>query len=286
MTFDPSCSCLLPPMRCTRPAHTAKPNDDVSRTTTISLTLPLCSSATMSSLSSPSANPALNSSLSRLSFLSSVERATGIPRLYCAVALLVLASGLVFQGWGLRLLTTLVAFFYPLYCSLRCLCAPHSYAADPSRGPRLWLVYWLVFGLLSFSERLSDSLLSFLPLYYPLKLAFLLWCFLPQSEGCAVLYDCLLHPLLARHSPSIERSVGDVREAVGAVGEHVVREGRKMSVQLLNSPYIDSMRQKLNVLSPSSAGAAAGTSINSTSQLACGSGSSSSADRTRPPGGS
>ena len=206
-----------------------------------------------------SANPALHSSLSRLSFLSSVERATGTPRLYCAAALLVLATGLVFQGWGLRLLTTVVAFLYPLYCSLRCLCLPQSYAADPSRGPRLWLVYWLVFGLLSFSERLSDSLLSFLPLYQPLKLAFLLWCFLPQSEGCAVLYDCLLHPLLARHSPSIERSVEDVRDAVGAVGEHVVREGRKMSVQLLNNQYLDSVRQRFNAISPRTAAAVAGT---------------------------
>lgn len=220
----------------------------------------------------------VHSSLSRLSFLSSVERATGIPRLYCAIALLVLASGLIFQGWGWRLLTSVIAFFYPLYCSLRCLCVPQSYAADPSRGPRLWLVYWLVFGLLSFSEQLSDSLLSFLPLYQPLKLAFLLWCFLPQTEGCAVLYDCVLHPLLARHSPTIERSVGDVREAVGAVGEHVVREGRKMSVQLLSSPYIDSMRQKLNVLSPS---AAAANNAVSLSQPVVGTGSSRSVEQAR-----
>jgi len=221
----------------------------------------------MSSLSSPSAhNPAVISPLSRLSFLSSIELATGIPRLYCAAALLVLVTGLVLQGWGLRLLTTVVAFFYPLYCSLRCLCLPHSYSADPSRGPRLWLVYWLVFGLLSFSERLSDSLLSFLPLYYPLKLAFLLWCFLPQTEGCAVLYDCVLNPLLARHSPTIERSVGDVREAVGAVGQHVVREGRKMSVQLLNNQYLDSVRQRFNALSPSSGSSGSSSASSSAEQ--------------------
>ena len=229
--------------------------------------------------SSLSANAALNSSLSRLSFLASVERATGIPRLYCVIALLLLATGIVFQGWGWRLLTTVLAFCYPLYCSLRCLCAPHSYSADPSRGPRLWLVYWLVFGLLSFSERLSDSLLSFLPLYRPLKLAFLLWCFLPHTQGCAVLYDCVLHPLLARHSPIIERSVGDVREAVGAVGEHVVREGRKMSVQLLNNQYIDSMRQRLNALSPSNSAGAA------TNQASPAVGSESRrTEQARPPG--
>ena len=199
-------------------------------------------------MSASSVAAARQSALPRLSFLASVERATGVPRLYCAVALLVLVAGLVLQGWGMRLLTTVVAFLYPLYCSLRCLCLPRSYAADPSRGPRLWLVYWLVFGLLSFSERLSDSLLSFLPLYQPLKLAFLLWCFLPQSEGCAVLYDCVLNPLLARHSPVIERSVEDVRDAVGAVSEHVVREGRKMSVSLA-----ESVRQRLNAASPSNA---------------------------------
>ena len=238
--------------------------------------------SSMSHLSS--AQPSVTSPLPRLSFLSSVERATGIPRLYCAAALLVLATGVVFQGWGLRLLTSVVAFFYPLYCSLRCLCLPHSYAADPSRGPRLWLVYWLVFGLLSFSERLSDSLLSFLPLYYPLKLAFLLWCFLPQSEGCAVLYDCVLHPLLARHSPTIERSVGDVREAVGVVGEHVVREGRKMSVQLLNNQYLDSVRQRFNALSPNSSGAGTAAGMTAPSQPTVGTGKRKSIEQVRGAG--
>ena len=152
----------------------------------------------------------------------------------------------------MRALTFVIGFLYPLHRSLRALAsAPHrpsshSSALTASRSypppsaaaglaevreeQRLWLIYWMVFGLFSFTERLSDSVLWWLPLYQPVKLAFLLWCFLPQSQGCATLYDVFLQPLLSRHREGIERGVGEVTEVIGVVGAHVIRSGRKASL--------------------------------------------------------
>ena len=45
------------------------------------------------------------------------------------------------------------------------------------------LVYWVVYGLFNTLETLSDTALSWLPVYHPVKLLFLLWCSLPQYQG-------------------------------------------------------------------------------------------------------
>jgi receptor expression-enhancing protein 5/6 len=187
------------------------------------------------SSSSSSSLVQLESSLSHLtdwSLLRSVEQATGVPALYLAVVLVVLALLVVFQGWGMKLLTTTIGFIYPLYCSLRSLSSSSSSSSSssPASVDRLWLIYWMVYGVFTFTERLSDSVLSWLPLYHPLKLMFLLWCFLPRYQGCAVLYDVFLQPLLARHHDRIEKGVEEVTEVIGVVGAHMVRTGRKASV--------------------------------------------------------
>ena len=192
--------------------------------------------SSISSSSSSSSSSVLSSGLSSASSLRSLAASLGIPSIYLAVSLFVLLVLLVFQGWGLRLLSWCLGFLYPLYCSLRALSGtgPTSPPLIPrASAPRLWLIYWMVYGVLSFTERLSDSVLSWLPLYPPLKLLFLLWCFLPQWQGCAVLYDVLLQPFLQRHREGIEKGVEEVTEVLGVVGAHVVRNGRKASMQYI-----------------------------------------------------
>jgi hypothetical protein len=73
-----------------------------------------------------------------------------------------------------------VGFIYPAYASYKALESKSPHAAAQ------WLTYWVVFSLFTVLEYFADWLISWLPLYYLLKLAFILWLQLPQTQGATV----------------------------------------------------------------------------------------------------
>ncbi|XP_044499808.1 HVA22-like protein k isoform X2 [Mangifera indica] len=71
-----------------------------------------------------------------------------------------------------------------------------------------WLIYWAVYGSFSIVEVFSDKLLSWFPMYYHLKFAFLVWLQLPSAEGARQLYTNHLRPFLLRHQARVDKLVG------------------------------------------------------------------------------
>lgn len=70
-----------------------------------------------------------------------------------------------------------------------------------------WLVYWAVYGSFSVVEVFADKILSWFPLYYHMKFAFLVWLQLPSSEGAKQLYMSHLRPFLLRHQARLDHIV-------------------------------------------------------------------------------
>jgi hypothetical protein len=91
---------------------------------------------------------------------------------------------------------------------------------------RKWLIYWVIYGLFSMFEVVSDKILSWLPMYYPIKLAFLLWCFLPQTQGAITVFNVLVRPVLNRHAHRIDSTVASAVQ------------GKKQCMQTKQSTYI------------------------------------------------
>jgi receptor expression-enhancing protein 5/6 len=170
--------------------------------------------------------------LSPTALLGWLEARTGIRKLYLSSFLLLLALLLVFRGTGLSLVSVSVGFLYPLHMSLKTIenCtslfeeitgenrARHTEEeiahkrAEIIGQLRKWLVYWIVYGLFNTLESLSDTALSWLPVYHPLKLIFLLWCFLPQYQGSQLVFDILVKPVLMRHEAAIEDGVETLQQ--------------------------------------------------------------------------
>ncbi|XP_044470154.1 HVA22-like protein k [Mangifera indica] len=71
-----------------------------------------------------------------------------------------------------------------------------------------WLIYWAAYGSFSIVEVFSDKLLSWFPMYYHLKFAFLVWLQLPSAEGATQLYRNYLRPFLLRHQAKVDQLVG------------------------------------------------------------------------------
>jgi receptor expression-enhancing protein 5/6 len=64
---------------------------------------------------------------------------------------------------------------------------------SPSTGDdKLWLTYWVVFSALCVADNFVDILSYWIPLYYPIKVTFLLWLMLPRFRGAVIIYDKFL----------------------------------------------------------------------------------------------
>ncbi|KAL3374372.1 hypothetical protein AABB24_006046 [Solanum stoloniferum] len=67
-----------------------------------------------------------------------------------------------------------------------------------------WLLYWAAYGSFSIVEAFTDKFLCWFPLYYHVKLAFLVWLQLPSAEGAKQLYTNHLRPFLMRHQARLD----------------------------------------------------------------------------------
>ncbi|KAI7736908.1 hypothetical protein M8C21_032339 [Ambrosia artemisiifolia] len=71
-----------------------------------------------------------------------------------------------------------------------------------------WLLYWAVYGSFSVVEVFADKLISWSPLYYHMKLAFLIWLQLPTTNGAKQLYTNHLRPFFLRHQARLDQITG------------------------------------------------------------------------------
>ncbi|KAH3688251.1 hypothetical protein WICPIJ_000776 [Wickerhamomyces pijperi] len=77
-----------------------------------------------------------------------------------------------------------------------------------------WLVYWLMFSLLSFAESNLYFILQYIPFYiWVIKPYLCLWLILPQTQGSMVLYGKYFEPFMEKHLTDIE----DLASVAGAV---------------------------------------------------------------------
>ncbi|KAJ6916057.1 HVA22-like protein k [Populus alba x Populus x berolinensis] len=71
-----------------------------------------------------------------------------------------------------------------------------------------WLMYWAAYGSFTLAEVFTDKLISWFPMYYHMKFAFLVWLQLPSAEGAKQLYMNHLRPFLLRHQARVDLIMG------------------------------------------------------------------------------
>jgi len=100
-------------------------------------------------------------------------------------------------GFGAQLLCNFIGFLYPAYKSIKAL---ESSGKDDDTQ---WLMYWVVFSLFSVLEFFSDTLVGWIPMYWLVKCAFLLWCMSPL-KGSSVIYYRVIRPYFLKHESAID----------------------------------------------------------------------------------
>ncbi|XP_051502701.1 receptor expression-enhancing protein 3-like isoform X4 [Myxocyprinus asiaticus] len=74
------------------------------------------------------------------------------------------------------------------------------------------MMYWIVFALYTVVETITDLSMAWFPLYYELKVAFVIWLLTPYTRGASLIYRKFLHPMLASKEKEIDDYIVQAKE--------------------------------------------------------------------------
>ncbi|XP_056325656.1 receptor expression-enhancing protein 3 [Danio aesculapii] len=93
--------------------------------------------------------------------------------------------------------------------------AYYSYKAVKTKNVKeyvRWMMYWIVFALFTVVETVADLTIAWFPLYYEIKIAFVIWLLSPYTRGASVIYRKALHPLLSSKEREIDDYIVQAKE--------------------------------------------------------------------------
>ncbi|XP_062379803.1 receptor expression-enhancing protein 1 isoform X2 [Sardina pilchardus] len=118
-----------------------------------------------------------------------------------------------------RLVVLVFGTLYPAYS---------SYKAVKSKDVReyvKWMMYWIIFALFTAAEVLTDIFLYWVPFYYELKIAFVVWLLSPYTKGSSVLYRKFVHPTLSSKEKDIDEYLNQAKDKSYDTLVHYGRKG-------------------------------------------------------------
>ncbi|KAK4757409.1 hypothetical protein SAY87_018710 [Trapa incisa] len=72
--------------------------------------------------------------------------------------------------------------------------------------------------LLNILERVADVIISWLPMYGELKLAFIIYLWYPKTKGTGYIYETVLRPLVTNHETDLEKKLPEWRAKAWDLG--------------------------------------------------------------------
>jgi len=118
-----------------------------------------------------------------------------------------------------RVIIMVFGTLYPAY---------RSYKAIKNKEVReyvKWMMYWIVFAFFTTAETFADMFISWLPLYYEIKIVFLIWLLSPATKGSSILYRRFVHPRLMKHEKKIDKYIDKAKENSYATVMELGRKG-------------------------------------------------------------
>ena len=101
-------------------------------------------------------------------------------------------------GFGASIVANIVGVFYPAFQSFKAL------ESDKSVDDKKWLTYWCIFSIFSVLDQFANMILVWVPFYFFFKLCFLIYLFLPYTDGASKMYISYLLPVYERYHSKIE----------------------------------------------------------------------------------
>ena len=110
----------------------------------------------------------------------------------------------VLIGYLEKYITCIVGIVLPTYWSIK---AIESNEGDDDKQ---WLTYWAVYAVFDFLDLFVGFILKIIPFYYILKLVFLVWCFMPNTQGAIIIYDKIIKKYFIKYENKLDSLVDKV----------------------------------------------------------------------------
>ncbi|KAF3761672.1 hypothetical protein M406DRAFT_295360 [Cryphonectria parasitica EP155] len=130
-----------------------------------------------------------------------------------------------------KLLSSIASFLFPLFASYKAL-----KTSDPAQLTP-WLMYWVVLACALLVESWTEWFLVWIPLYPYIRLLFLLYLVLPQTQGARIIYTTYVHPYLEDNESQIEDLIATTHDKMKAAGmAYLKRAIELLRTQVLGMP--------------------------------------------------
>ena len=134
-----------------------------------------------------------------------------------------LAASLIFViiGYLEKYITCIVGIVLPTYWSIK---AIESNEGDDDKQ---WLTYWAVYAVFDFLDLFAGFILKIIPFYYILKLIFLIWCFMPNTQGALMVYNHIIKKFFIKYENNLDQLVNKVMKRSQETTQRVREEIEK-----------------------------------------------------------
>ena len=134
-----------------------------------------------------------------------IQQKTGIKGIYVVLAL-ILSVVLVYYNIFDSVITNLVGTLYPAFWTIK------SIEKDDLSEQKNWLTYWAVFGFFILIDMFSPIIVKFIPFYLVMKILFLIWMFMPGTNGSKLFYEIVVKKILKKYESKMDVVVKNVGE--------------------------------------------------------------------------
>ena len=119
---------------------------------------------------------------------------------------LILAVIFVYFNIFDSIITNLVGTVYPAFWTIK------SLEQNLIEEQKKWLTYWVVFGSFIIVDMGSPVIVKFIPFYFVLKILFLMWLFMPGSNGCTIVYYLVVKKIFGYYEDKIDSYIGGAKD--------------------------------------------------------------------------
>ncbi|KAJ5759648.1 hypothetical protein N7520_006804 [Penicillium odoratum] len=129
------------------------------------------------------------------------------------------------------LMSSVITILFPVFASYKAL-----RSSDPSQlAP--WLMYWVVLSVILLAESWTVFIIGWFPFYSWIRLFFMCYLVLPQTQGARLLYQDYVDPFLTHHEHEIEELIGRGHERAKTLGLQYFYQAMEMiRVKVLGLP--------------------------------------------------